>query len=400
MCLRFCKLKMYLAGEGEWRVDIYMDGAATTPLLPEVQQAMVDVFEVYGNPSSLHRKGITSEEAITRARKQVLRCLGVNAGRIVFTGCGTEANNLAIFGAAKQFVNRGRHLVTSQIEHPSILEACRALERDGWHISYVAPEADGSIRAESILSAVTDETVLVSLMHVNNETGAILPVEEIGQALREKPKTLFHVDGIQAFGKIANCVKTSNVDLYSFSGHKIGAPKGVGGLYIRDGITVTPLLFGGGQEYGLRSGTENVLGIVALGEAAQQAYAHQATRWADLEAHSSAFRTSLTNIPNCSVQRSTPSSPYIVSASFPGLRGEVLLHALEARGVFVSTGSACSSHGGQATGSHVLKAMGKSEAEITGTIRFSFGPWLSEPDFKQASEIIQEQVAWLYSLER
>lgn len=381
-------------------MDIYMDGAATTPLLPQVQQGLVRAFEWYGNPSSLHRKGVTSETAVTEARRSVLKSLGVSSGRLIFTGCGTEANNLAIFGVAKQFSHRGQHIVTSQIEHPSVLESCRALEQEDWRVTYIAPEADGRIQAGKVMEAVTDETVLVTLMHVNNETGAVLPVEEVGEALRAKPKTLFHVDGIQAFGKLTECAKRSNADLYSISGHKIGAPKGVGALYIRNGLQIKPILYGGGQEYGLRSGTENVLGITALGTASELVQSNLDTTWTSLLALCQWFCKGLENIPNCRLQRSESASPFIVSASFVGLRGEVLLHALEAKGVFVSTGSACSSHSGHATGSHVLEAMGKSVQEVTGTIRFSFGPWLSEEDFERALQVIEEQVAWLYSLER
>lgn len=381
-------------------MDIYLDGAATTPLLPEVQQGLIDSFRLYGNPSSLHRKGVESEEAILNARRLVLKCLGATSGKLVFTGCGTEANNLAVFGVIRQYANRGRHLVTTQVEHPSVLEAFKSLERDGWTVTYVKPNPDGSMDAERILEAVTDETILVSMMHVNNETGAILPVGEVGHALRQRPKTLFHVDGIQAFGKILDCVKQSGADLYSVSGHKIGAPKGVGALYIREGLQLAPVLFGGGQEYGLRSGTENVLGITALGQAAAIAQKSLENNWHLMVARSEQFCDTLQEIPNCQVHRSRETSPYIVSASFIGLRGEVLLHALESKGVFVSTGSACSSHGGHVTGSHVLKAMGKSVPEVTGTLRFSFGPWLTHDDIEHSLHVIQDQVAWLYSLER
>lgn len=381
-------------------MDIYLDGAATTPLLPEVRRVLTDAFDLFGNPSSLHRKGVQSEEAIAKARKQVLRSIGSPSGRLVFTGCGTEANNLAIFGATKQFAARGRHLVTTQIEHPSVLEAFKVLEREGWQVTWVKPDADGNIPAERVLSALTDDTVLVSMMHVNNETGAILPVEEIGRALADRRKTLFHVDGIQAFGKLENCAKRTGADLYSVSGHKIGAPKGIGALFIRDGLQLAPILHGGGQEYGLRSGTENILGILAMGAAAELAQQRVAERAAVMQRIADLFVAQLGKIPGCMVQRSLHASPYVVSASFPGLRGEVLLHALESKGVYVSTGSACSTHGGHAAGSHVLRAMGRSDREVTGTIRFSFGPWLDETDAEAALEAVREQAEWLYSLER
>jgi cysteine desulfurase len=377
-------------------MEVYLDNAATTPLLPEVERILQEMFSVYGNPSSLHRKGLEAERRIEAARKQVLRALGVRDGQIVFTGGGTEANNLAIFGATRRHGGRGRHVVTTLVEHPSVLEPFRALEREGWRVTYVAPDADGWVPAERVLEAVTDETVLVSVMHVNNETGAVMPVAEIGRALRQRPKTIFHVDGIQAFGKIPSPASLAQADLYSVSGHKIGAPKGIGALYIRPGLVLDPVLFGGGQEGGLRSGTENTLGIAALGAAASHASERAAERYQQMSAWSEQFCEALRTIPQCRVHRPREASPYIVSASFPGLRGEVLVHALEAEGVYVSTGSACSSRGGHAKASHVLEAMGLDAAEVTGAIRFSFGWHTDEAAMNRAIEVIRRQVAWLY----
>ncbi|MDQ0191239.1 cysteine desulfurase [Alicyclobacillus cycloheptanicus] len=381
-------------------MELYFDAAATTPLLPEVQSAIEAAFSLYGNPSSLHRKGVEAERAIGAARDAVMQCLGVRGrgGRVVFTGGGTEANNLAIRGVALRYRDRGRHLVTTQIEHPSVLETCRALENEGWTVTYVAPTPQGDIRAQDVLGAVRDDTVLVTMMHVNNETGAMLPVETVGEALSTRKKTLFHVDGIQAFGKIKHCAKQSYADLYSVSGHKVGAPKGIGALYIREGLSIEPVLYGGGQEFGLRSGTENVLGIVAMGTAAERADAAQDERWKRVCALSEQLCKGLEAVAGCTLQRPAAASPYIVSASFPGLRGEVLVHALEEEGLYVSTGSACSSKGGHATDSHVLKAMGRSKAEVTGTLRFSMGWWTTEEDVAMAIDIVNKQVSWLRSL--
>ncbi len=380
--------------------ELYFDTAATAPLLPEVQRVIVDTFGVFGNPSSLHRKGLEAEERLKAARAQVLKALGVGRGRIVFTGGGSEANNLAIFGTARRYRERGRHLVTTQIEHPSVLEPFRALEREGWRVTYVAPEPDGSVKADRILDAVTDDTVLVSVMHVNNETGAILPIAEIGAALKERPKVLFHVDGIQAFGKVPGGIRDLPVDLYSVSGHKIGAPKGVGALYIRHGVEISPLVYGGGQEDGLRSGTENLIGIVAMGTAAELSARNAGQNWEHVSRLSAELCEGLSRLPRCTVHRPNPKSPYIVSASFSGLKGEVLVHSLEAHGLYVSTGSACSTRGGHTKGSHVLAAMKLPAAEINGTLRFSLGPWHSASDVQRALEIVESQVRWLIDLER
>ncbi len=380
--------------------EIYFDTAATTPLLPEVRDALVASFDVFGNPSSLHRKGVQAEAQLKRAREQVRKCLGVSSGTLVFTGGGTEANNLALFGVAKQYRGRGGHMVTTQIEHPSVREAFQALEREGWHVTYVPPAMDGSVSADAVLDAVTDDTVLVSVMHVNNETGAIQPIEDIGRALRERPKVLFHVDGIQAFGKVPNGIRDLDVDLYTMSGHKIGAPKGIGALYLRQGVRIAPLLYGGGQENGLRSGTENVLGIIAFGTAAEVAGRHVEARWQHVKQLSNALVDGLRHLPRCTVHLPRPKSPYIVSASFEGLKGEVLVHALEAKGLYVSTGSACSTRGGHVKASHVLSAMGLSPAQINGTIRFSLGPWHTLDDVNRALTIVESQVRWLVDLGR
>lgn len=377
-------------------MELYFDTAATTPLLPEVKDALTAALDTYGNPSSLHHKGVQAEKFLDAARKHVQRVLGRPDGKVVFTGCGTEANNLAIRGVAKRAKARGKHAVTTQIEHPSVLETFRALEREGFEVSYVAPQADGNVAVQDVLSAVREDTFLVSTMHVNNETGAILPVAEIGAELSKRPRTVFHVDGIQAFGKIENCARTANADLYSVSGHKIGAPKGVGALFVRKGLELEPVLYGGGQEFGLRSGTENTLGIAAFGAAAQAATPRQ--NWPAMQSLMEQLLDGLQSIPDCRVQRPVMASPYIVSVSFPGLKGEVMVHALESQGLFVSTGSACSTHHGQVSDSHVLKAMHKPQVEITGTLRLSLGPRHTKADVDQAIQIVREQTTWLRNL--
>lgn len=379
-------------------VALYFDHAATTPLLPEVRDTIVDSMDVYGNPSSLHRLGLEAERRLEASRQQVGRALGVTSGRIVFTGSGTEANNLAILGAAQRFRGRGQHLVTTAVEHASVLETMRALERAGWWVTYVRPEANGMVSAQAVLDAVTTDTVLVSMMHVNNETGALLPVDEVANALRPRKRVVFHVDGIQAFGKIPHAAAAASADLYTVSGHKVGAPKGIGGLFVRAGLELDPLVHGGGQEFGLRSGTQNLLGIFAFGTAAHVRHGRASHDLSRLQILRDSFVAALAALPGCRVTQPASASPYIVNASFEGLRGEVLLHALEAAGLFVSTGSACSSHGGRAKPSHVLTAMGQSEEEMTGAIRFSLSPDHTQRDVDDALDIIRAQVAWLRNL--
>jgi cysteine desulfurase len=375
-------------------VEVYFDCAASSPLLPSVKEKLTQVFDTFGNPSSLHKMGVQAEQLLNQARTEILRTMGHKSGRLVFTGSGTEANNLAIFGTMRRFTGRGKHAVTTQVEHKCVLEPFRQLEREGFEITYVAPERDGSVTAEKILEAVRDDTVLVSVMHVNNETGAILPVEAIGKALKEKSRAVFHVDGIQAFGKMRDCAKVSGADLYSVSGHKIGAPKGIGALFIRDGLQLEPIVYGGGQEEGLRSGTQNVLGAAAFGEAAKVARNEQ-HRWHHVAQLATLLMEGLQKIPECIINRPNAASPYIVSATFPGMKGEVLVHALESKGVYVSTGSACSTKSGVSEGSHVLRAMGRTKEEIDGTLRFSMGWWHTEEDVHHVIQVVEEQVSWL-----
>lgn len=379
-------------------MDIYLDNAATTAIIPEVREAVIQAMDSYGNPSSLHQKGVDAERLVTNARDALLRCVGRPRGRIIFTGGGTEANNLAIVGVTKRYRKRGNHLVTTSVEHPSVLETFRYLEQTGWRVTYVAPESDGRVDASAILEAVTAETVLVSVMHVNNETGAVQDVGAIGECLRSHPKTLFHVDGIQAFGKLPDCLGEKAIDLYSVSGHKLGAPKGIGAVILREGLVIDPLIYGGGQEFGLRSGTENSLGIAGLATAAQVAHLAIEESYQHVSELRQRLLDHMSSIPGVTVHNPKHVSPYILSVSFPGIKGEVLVHALESEGVFVSTGSACSSKGGRAKASHVLQAMGCAADEVTGTLRLSLSRLTTAVEVDAASETIQRQVEWLAAM--
>jgi cysteine desulfurase len=385
-------------GKGVIAVEVYLDNAATTPVLPAVKQALIEVLDIYGNPSSLHEQGAKAQRVLDQARTQMQRGLGLRTGKIIFTGGGTEANNTAIFGTVARHGRRGHHLVTTAIEHPSVLEAFRALERQGWSVSYVMPQSDGSVEASDILHAVTPETVLVSMMHVNNETGAVLPIEEVADGLSAFPKTLLHVDGIQGFGKVKTNLHSQNIHMYSVSGHKLGAPKGIGALYVRAGLDIHPLLYGGGQEFGLRSGTENIPGIHAFAVAAKLASDEQAEQEKRVFHLRTLLRDRLKHHPRCIVHEPRRVSPYILSVSFPLLKGEVLVHAMEMEGVYVSTGSACSTKGGRVAASHVLQAMHVSEEEITGTLRLSLARWTTEAEVLHAADVILKQVDWLYEV--
>lgn len=378
-------------------MEIYFDTAATTPLCPAAMTAMERALPVFGNPSSLHSKGMAAEALVDAARASVHAALGVRSGRIVFTGSGTEANNLAILGAARKHRKRGTHLVVTAIEHASVLEAYRALEREGFQVTYVMPSQDGNVTAEKVLSALRDDTILVSMMHINNETGAQLPVESVGQSLRGRPKTLFHVDGVQSFGKVAACARAVKPDFYTMSAHKIGGPKGIGALWLNDGVDVEPLVYGGGQQYGLRSGTENTLGIAAFGAAAAKAEQVQAA-WVHVAVLAEQLRQGLRDIPGCEVIQPAHASPYILLCLIAGLRGEVLVHAFESKGLYVSTGSACSSKDVRHPGSHVLAAMGRSREQAQAAVRFSLASWHREEDVAAALTLVRSQVEWVRSL--
>lgn len=369
---------------------VYLDNSATTRTDPEVIRVMADVMEkVYGNPSSLHGIGDKAHRLIGEAREAVARTLGVQPREIVFTSGGTESNNLAIKGVAEQFRNRGRHLITTEVEHPSVYQAFRQLEERGWRVTYLPVDRLGRVSEEDVEKALTEDTVLVSVMHVNNEVGTIQPVEAIGRVLRSRPKVIFHVDAVQAFGKLELDPVRWGVDLLSISGHKFHGPKGVGALYIREGLRLTPLLAGGGQEGGLRSGTENVPGIAGLAKAsilAQQRRetARQWQRWKEelIQAVTSRLEGVVVNGDTTT----EGGAPHILSLSFPGLKSEVIVHALEQEKVFVSSKSACSSK--KETPSRVLTAMGLDDRTAIGSIRISMGYDTVESDIRQCAQAL------------
>ena len=357
---------------------IYLDNSATTRQYPEVTREMLRYMdEFYGNPSSLYQLGVDSEKAVKKARTALQKAIGMEDGRVYFTSGGTEADNMAIFGAARALKRRGRRIVTTAVEHPAVLACCKALENQGFEVIYVGVDRNCRLDTDALRSAVNDETILVSMMHVNNEAGTIMPVNEVKQIMKEKDAPgIFHCDAVQSFGKLQLC---SDADVISVSGHKIHGPKGTGAICIREGVNIPAFICGGGQESGKRSGTENVPAIAGFGLAAEMSEHGRRENSASMAQMRQRLISQLTaslddiviNSPETAGENAGECCSSLLNISFLGTRGEVLLHTLEQDGIYVSTGSACSSNKkGQ---SHVLKAMGLKDKEIEGTLRFSFG---------------------------
>ncbi|MGV8145579.1 MAG: cysteine desulfurase family protein [Alkaliphilus sp.] len=356
-------------------MEIYLDNAATTKPIKEVIDAQIRAMEhLYGNPSSLHRKGIEIEKEIKKVRKIVAKSMGCTDSEIYFTSGGTESNNLSIQGIAKVHFMKGAHLITTNIEHPSVLNVFKKLEKEGFIVTYLSADKSGSVSPVQVLEAITEKTVLISIMHVNNETGRILPIQKIGRSIKKvNPSIVFHVDATQSYGKLIFDVDDCLIDSLSISGHKIHASKGIGVLYLRKGIKIIPIYAGGGQEKEIRPGTENSPAIIGLGEAVKSCFSAQQTSCSAvsiLKKHliDGVRNTISTTIVSGGIDDGF--SPYIINISFLGVKSEVLLHSLEQDGIFVATGSACSSS--RKKQSHVLSAMGLKELQIDSTIRFSF----------------------------
>lgn len=371
--------------------EIYLDNSATTKPYDEVVQYIVEVSKsYYGNPSSLHTKGIEAENLIKRARLQIAQILRADSKEIYFTSGGTESNNMAVLGYLRANPRAGKHIITSEIEHPSVLEVFKHLASEGFSVDYIPVDAQGTIKLEALRKAVGKETALMSFMLANNEVGAIQPVSEIVKIRKELcPSAVIHIDAVQAFGKLPIYPAGMNIELLSMSSHKIHGPKGIGALYVKKGVKIKPILLGGGQETALRSGTENVPGICGFGLAAEITASAMEENHAKVRGLKEFFIGEIKKyFEDAVINSSEEALPYIINVSFPNLKSEVLLHHLEQKGVFVSTGSACSSH--KNSHSHVLKAMGASTKYIDGAIRFSLSAQNTQEELSTTINSLKE----------
>ena len=369
--------------------EIYFDNGATTMVFPEVREIMMEVMETeYGNPSSMHKKGFLAEQYVNRARDIIAKSLKVEPREIYFTSGGTEANNLALIGAAMANKRAGKHIISSCIEHASVYNPLSYLEEEGFDITYLPVDSKGIVDLDALKEALRSDTILVSVMCVNNEIGAVEPIEEIGRIVKKyNPSILFHTDCIQAYGKMKCTPKKWKADMLSVSGHKIHGPKGIGFLYIKNGTKIKPMIWGGNQQKGMRSGTENVPGIAGLGKAAQVIYENHEEKLEKIRGIKEHFiRRVLGELEN--VESHSGEAPHIASITFYGVRSEVLLHALEDKGIYVSAGSACSSNHPDVSGT--LKGIGLDKSGYESTLRFSFSIYNTEEEADYCVEVLKE----------
>ena len=359
-------------------MQAYLDNSATTRAFDEVIDYMSEIMrEDYGNPSSMHTVGISAEKHVRYAKETMAKILKVGADEVIFTSGGTESDNLALIGCAMAARRAGMHLITTKIEHPAILETMKYLEKQGFSVTYLDVDKTGVVPVDDLRSALREDTVLVSMMQVNNEIGSRLLTEEYGEVIKAyNPNILFHVDAVQSFGKVRIYPKKSKIDLLSISGHKIHGPKGTGVLYIDKHVKIIPINYGGGQQKGLRSGTENVPAIAGMAKAAELIYEDFDDKMDRLYELKKYFIEKLLLLEDVSVNgigdidNIRETAPHVVSASFRGVRAEVLLHTLEADGIYVSAGSACASN--KPSTSATLLAIGIDKELLDSTIRFSF----------------------------
>lgn len=379
-------------------MEAYLDNAATTRCVESVRDIVVKtMMEDYGNPSSKHLKGVEAERYLRQARETIARTMKVGEKEIYFTSGGTESNNWAIIGAAMANRRRGQHVITTAVEHAAVLQPMEFLKEQGFRVTYIPVDKRGVVDLETIEQAICEDTILISTMFVNNEIGAVEPIGEIAEIIRrKKPEILYHVDGIQAYGKYRILPKKMGIDLLSVSGHKIHGPKGVGFLYADSRVKLRPLILGGGQQAGMRSGTDNVPGIAGLGVAAGEAYRDFEEKQSLLFARKAKFIELVRELPQVALnsQPGEEGAPHIVSVSFPGVRSEVLLHALEERGVYVSSGSACSSNK-KLPVSTVLKEIGLERELLDSTLRFSFSAFTTEEELEYCVDCIRELLPML-----
>lgn len=372
-------------------MQAYLDNSATTVCEPGVVEKTVQMMTVYyGNPSAMHNKGVEAENYIKEAKEIIAKTLKVQEKELIFTSGGTESNNLAIMGCAAANHRMGRHLITTQIEHPAVGNVMKHLESEGYEVTYLPVDENGIVKLEKLREALRPDTMLVSVMHVNNEIGSLQPLEEISRIVKaNNPETLVHVDAIQGYGKYRIFPKKMGIDLLSVSSHKIHGPKGVGFLYCDSKVKIRPIIFGGGQQRDLRSGTENVPGIAGMAEAVKELYTDFEQKIEHLYEIKAHFVEEISKLENVKLNGLTgrESAPHIVSVSFPGVRSEVLLHALEEKEVYASAGSACSSN--KPAVSATLKAIHVPKEQLDSTLRFSFSVHTTVEEIDYCIEVLE-----------
>ncbi len=373
-------------------MEAYLDNSSTTRISDSVLDKMIRVYQIdYGNPSAMHSKGFDAEKYIKEAKEIIAGSLKVSPKEIIFTSGGTESNNLAVIGTAMANKRLGKRVLTTPIEHPSVGNAVRFLEEQGFEVAYIPVDDKGIVDLKALEELMTEDTILVSVMHVNNEIGSVQPLEEIGKLIKKSnPSVVFHVDAIQSFGKFQIRPKKAGIDLLSVSGHKIHGPKGVGFLYIKEKTKVNPLILGGGQQDGMRSGTENVPGVAGLGQAVKESYENFEEKIDRLYGLRDYFTGEIEKLDGCYVNGPSGrnAAPQIVSVSFEGIRSEVLLHSLEEKNIFVSAGSACSSH--KRAPSATLSAIGIRKDLLESTVRFSFNMETSREELDYTLAVLKE----------
>ena len=364
-------------------MEVYLDNSATTKCYECVRDLVGKIMcDDYGNPSSMHKKGVDAEKYVRESKETLAKLLKVQEKELVFTSGGTESDNLALIGCARANRRAGNHLITSSIEHPAILNTMRYLEQEeGFRVTYLPVDRDGRIKLQALKEALCRDTILVSIMYVNNEVGSVQPIEEAVQIVKDYNRNiLFHVDAVQGFGKYRIFPKRIGVDLMSISGHKIHGPKGTGVLYVNEKVKIKPIVFGGEQQKNVRSGTENVPGIAGLGLAAKEIYKDFDAKIEKMRDLKNYFIEGLNQIPHIAIHGriDESSAPHIVSVGFAGIRSEVLLHTLEDQGIYVSSGSACASNHPAISG--VLRGIGAGQQYLDATIRFSFSEFTTKEE--------------------
>lgn len=373
-------------------MEAYLDNSATTKVSDSVMEVVAAAMtEDYGNPSAMHRKGVAAERYVKDAAELLAGIMKVEAKEILFTSGGTESNNMALIGAALANRRAGNRIVTTQIEHPSVGNTMAYLKEQGFDLTVLPVDREGHVRPEDLKNAMTEDTILVSVMYVNNEIGAVEPVEELGRIIHGvNQKAVFHVDGVQAFGKYRIYPKRLGIDLFSASGHKLHAPKGVGFLYKNSSVKLKPVVFGGGQQDGMRPGTLNVPGIAGLACAAKECYTDFDEKQERLYRLKECFTAGLLELEDVRINgpAGIDGAPHVINASFLGVRSEVLLHALEDRGIYVSAGSACSSR--KSTGSPTLRAIGAERFCLESALRFSFSFYTTEEEIRYTLAVLGE----------